>query len=62
MNIPKEFWAQMSFAEFNALIANDGWMDAGQCARLWRLTDRQDEPPARMQIVLNMDDVKKVFP
>lgn len=60
--IPASFWRKMPKDEFTALIENDGWLNAAQCVRLWRLADRQSEPPIRLQIGFDMAELKRVFP
>jgi hypothetical protein len=60
--VPVLFWQTMSPEEFSKFaIDQDGWLNAEQCARLWRMEDRQGEPPKRLQILLNRDEfIKKL--
>jgi len=58
--VPTRFWQSMSLEEFDALAKNDGWLNAIQCARLWRMTERNTRPPLKLQIFLKRDEVEKL--
>jgi hypothetical protein len=60
--IPAKFWASLSPAEFLHLAMNDGELSASECARLWKMTDRQDTPPDSLKIMINREDLMRVFP
>ena len=57
--IPAAFW-DMPMEEF-AEIAERGWLNRKQCRRLWRMQDRQDKPPHRLQVFLKRDDVEAMI-
>jgi hypothetical protein len=57
--IPPNFFSR---DEFVALCANGGFLNAAQCARLWRMTDRQGVPPGRLQVLFNREDLMREFP
>ena len=59
--IPAEFYRSLSDAESEALWSS-GWLNAGQCARLWRMTDRHSEPPPRLQVMVSREDIDSLFP
>jgi hypothetical protein len=50
----------MPIEEF-AEIAETGWLNRKQCRRLWRMQDRQDKPPHRLQVFLKRDDVEAMI-
>lgn len=59
--IPLNFWRVISLKEFERLVfEQDGWLNAEQCARLWRMEDRQGEPPQRLQVLLDRKQVEKL--
>jgi hypothetical protein len=60
--IPKEFWATVSSGEWTALFGNGGFLNAEQCARLWRMTDRQTTPPRCLKVLINAADLMEAFP
>ena len=60
--IPPKFWQTLKPGEFAQISERGGWLNAEQCARLWRLTDRQDEPPQRMELFFRAEDIDRVFP
>ncbi len=62
IDIPVAFWKTLSSTEFYAFAKNGGYLNPEQCARLWQMTDRQDEPPRRLQILANAADVMREFP
>jgi len=60
--IPRQFWATLTEEEQDEFFASNGWLNAEQCARVWRMTDRQDTPPERMQLFFSRAEVMKAFP
>ncbi len=60
--IPPAFFRAMSRDEFRQLCLNNGVLNAEQCARLWRMTDRQDEPPRSMTLMVSREDVMRIWP
>ena len=56
--IPAGLWQSLSNAEFHE-ICKTGRLDAKLCARLWRLTDRQGQPPAEVKIAIRKADIDK---
>jgi hypothetical protein len=48
MVVPARFWSEMSPDEFAAIVHNGGYLDADQCARLWRMMNYQGEAPKRL--------------
>lgn len=57
--LPAKFFKSLSKAEWDQLFRNDGWLNAEQCARLWRLTDRNTPPPETMQMLVNAADLQR---
>lgn len=53
--IPPKFWWTIGEAEF-VEIATTGYLNAEQCARLWRMEDRNDKPPKRLQVLLEEEE------
>ena len=62
MSIPVEFLRTLSRGDWNVLCANEGYLDAEQCARLWQMTDRQDVPPKRLQLLFDRADIMRIWP
>jgi uncharacterized beta-barrel protein YwiB (DUF1934 family) len=56
LKIPVEFWRSLTEEESREVITS-GWLNRKQCRRLWRMQDRQDAPPKRLQILVKKDDV-----
>jgi len=61
MIIPKEFWRNMDFDEFKS-IHDAGELNREQCARLWRMEGKVDDPPDRMTLMVNKADLMRIFP
>jgi hypothetical protein len=62
MPVPARFWKTFTEAEFRELAERDGWLNEAECARLWRMQDRNDPPPKQLQMVFRKDEILKVFP
>jgi hypothetical protein len=60
--IPPEFWKTLKTGEFDQIADRGGYLNAEQCARLWRLTDRQGEPPQCMEVFFRTEDIDRLFP
>jgi hypothetical protein len=61
--IPPRFFQTMKFEELHALLwERDGWLNAEECRRLWRMCDYQGEPPQTLQLLLNKADLLRMFP
>ncbi len=61
IEISARFWATVDTQQFRQIIERDG-LDAEQCARLWRMLDRQDEPPPFLKIFVKREDVMRIWP
>lgn len=59
--VPSKFWASVSNEEFTEIINNDGVLNEELCARLWRMEDRQGEPPKRLEILIKRDQFEKLL-
>ena len=60
VDIPSEFWKRLGEEGF-ARVCERGYLDAEQCAQLWRMTDRQDQPPERLEVWVEKRGVDKVI-
>jgi hypothetical protein len=58
--MPSKFW-NMPQQEFNEIIERGGWLNAEQCARLWRMTDRQGQPPERLMVVVSKKHLDRLI-
>jgi hypothetical protein len=62
VRIPREFWGpSLTKDEFNEIVETS-CLNAEQCARVWRMLDRQDPPPDGMKILIKQEDLMRVFP
>jgi hypothetical protein len=62
ITIPPAFFQTLTFDESSALCDNNGWLNAEQRARLWRMTDRQGDPPTSLQLRMSVADLMLEFP
>jgi hypothetical protein len=62
ITIPPEFVRTLAREEWHELCANGGVLNATQCARLWRMTDRQDQPPTSMTLMFSREDAIGTWP
>ena len=62
ITIPPAFLRTLTSDEFHALCENNGYLNAEQCARLWRMTDRQGDPPASLQLRFSVADLMREYP
>ena len=62
ITIPIEFIRSLTRADWDKLLANNGVLDAEQCARLWRMTDHQDKPPSSLMLMFSREDVMRIWP
>jgi len=61
IEIPALFWKTISDAEWQH-VCDTGYLSAAMCRKLWHLTDRQDDPPDSVQVLISSKDLKRVFP
>lgn len=60
--VPVKFWQAMPEDEFSRFVLEqDGWLNEEQCARLWRMEERNSEPPKRMQVLLKRSEIEAQF-
>lgn len=50
-DIPAEFWDKIPFADAQRIIRT-GKLNAEECALVWRMVDRNDEPPQEMTVLV----------
>ena len=61
--IPARFWQTLKPGEFAQIVyEQNGCLNADQCARLWRLEDRNSEPPQRLQVLVSRADINRLWP
>jgi hypothetical protein len=53
VEIPARFWRTVTMQEFVRLVHNGGYLNAEQCARLWRMEDFQGSPPKQIRAMVN---------
>jgi len=61
MDIPPEFWKGLTDKEF-ASICETSALNRRLCKRLYRMMGRTDPPPDKMLVLLNREDVMRLFP
>jgi hypothetical protein len=61
IEIPAKFWGEISQAEWLE-VCTTSMLNAEMCRRLWRMTDRQGEPPEKVQVLINREQLMKAFP
>jgi hypothetical protein len=49
-------------ADLPSLYEQDGVLTAKQCKALWKYLKRHDKPPAKLWIMLNREDLMRMFP
>jgi hypothetical protein len=55
------FWKTVSEQEFREIIDRGGILNAEQCARLWRIEERQTEPPKALEILIWKPDLDRLI-
>ena len=58
VKIPAQFWQEIGVDEFMH-IARRGLTEK-QCARIWKLLGRTDEPPKSMEAVISRVDIEQL--
>ena len=58
--IPKSFWNAVS-TERGAEIIMRGYLNEEDCKLLWKLTDRNTEPPERMELWIDPKKLKDLL-
>ena len=61
IQIPARFWKSITAEEFHQVCMTSE-LTAEQCARVWRMLDRQDEPPQTLGVRVSREDVMRLFP
>jgi hypothetical protein len=59
--IPASFWDLITEEEF-AQLCLSSTLNTRQTRKLWKHLGRTDKPPASVDIAVNADDVKKLWP
>ena len=62
MDVPKEFFQCLSDDEWQDLCEHDGRLNRKLCRRLWRMLGRTDPPPHQLLMLLDREDVMRMFP
>lgn len=60
IEIPAKFWRALEISEFSRIAATST-LNKKQCALLWRMTDRQDDPPDSMFLMISIKDLIRSF-
>jgi len=59
---PASFWrGRKGKRAMDRAFKNGGYLEADDCARLWKMTDRVGPPPQRLLLLVNADDVKRLI-
>lgn len=58
--IPKEFWQSFTDEEMKSIAEAHFRLNAEQCQKLWRMTDRNTPPPLYMELEFNRADLERV--
>ena len=59
--IPSRFWKSVTKEEFEQILENDGHLNAELTARLWRLEDRQGDPPQSVGILIHRPTLERLL-
>jgi hypothetical protein len=59
--MPPKFWKSLTDDEWQRIWDNDCDLDAGLCAKLWRMTDRQGPPPERVRVMVSKKDLMRLI-
>jgi hypothetical protein len=59
--IPPRFFENLGDDEAMQIMMTSR-LNAEQCARLWRMLDRQDKPPTSLTLSVSRADVMKIWP
>jgi hypothetical protein len=59
--IPSRFWQSVTEGEFEQILENDGRLNAELTARLWRLEDRQGDPPQSVEILIHRPTLERLL-
>lgn len=62
ISMPPEFLRSITPEEWKYMLANDSCLSPEMRARLWRMTDRQGDPPPRLQFMVDGDALQRLFP
>lgn len=60
-DIPPAFWKTLTKEEFLGICKNSE-LNRRLCRRLWAMEGRTDKPPRKLMVLLNVEDVMRVFP
>jgi len=55
--LPICFLRTLTPDEVCTLVIRDGWLDEKQCARLWSIMDRKDDPPRIVRVYVRQTDI-----
>lgn len=61
IHIPAAFWKVLSKRD-QRRIMETSTLDAEDCATLWALLGRTDDPPQQMEVHVKADDVMRLWP
>jgi hypothetical protein len=60
--LSSRFWQTLKPGEFEQIVfEQDGCLNAEQCARLWRLEERNSEPPLTARVLINRKDLDRLI-
>jgi hypothetical protein len=57
IRLPICFLRSLTPDEVCTLVLRNRWLDEKQCARLWRMMGREDEPPYTVRVYVSQTDV-----
>ena len=57
IRLPIRFLRSLTPDEVCTLVLRDRWLDEKQCARLWRMMGREDDPPYTVRVYVSRTDV-----
>ena len=60
-NIPSRFWKSVTSKEFTQIFENGGRLNAELCARLWRMEDRQGDPPQSLEVLVHRPTLERLI-
>jgi hypothetical protein len=59
--IPSRFWKHITAEGFRGIYENNGCLNAELCARLWRIEDRQSEPPQSLEVLIHRPTFERLL-
>ena len=57
IRLPIAFLRSLTPDEVCTLVLRNRWLDEKQCARLWRMMGREDDPPYTIRVYVSPKDV-----